>query len=248
MASLPLPVRIVLVGTSHPGNIGAVARAMRTMGLSRLVLVSPREFPSEEATARAAGAHQVLARAEVVGSLDEALAGVGYAVGASARLRSLPWPALAPRAAAAAMAFAAGRGEVACVFGRENSGLTNEELSRCQALLHIPTDPDFSSLNLAMAVQVVAYELFLAAGAGLVLPPHRERPLAAAEDMERFYAHLESALVAARFLDPDKPRHLMRRLRRLFNRAQPDTNELNILRGILAALAPSAGSGREPER
>lgn len=234
---MPLPVRIVLVGTSHPGNIGAVARAMKTMGLQRLVLVAPKVFPAEEASARAAGAVDVLESARVCAGLDEALAGASFVVGASARLRSLAWPSIAPREAAARIVAETGSGEAAVVFGRENSGLTNEELARCHALLHIPTAPALGSLNLAMAVQVVAYELFLASGAAPALPPDRAQPAATAEEMEKFYEHLETALIAAKFLDPDNPRHLMRRLRRLFNRAQPDSNEVNILRGILAALA-----------
>lgn len=234
---MPLPVRIVLVGTSHPGNIGAVARAMKTMGLQRLVLVAPKEFPAKEASARAAGAVDVLESARVCADLDEALAGASFVVGASARLRSLAWPSMAPREAAARIVAETGSGEAAVVFGRENSGLTNEELARCHALLHIPTAPALGSLNLAMAVQVVAYELFLASGAAPALPPDRAQPAATAEEMEKFYEHLEAALIAAKFLDPDNPRHLMRRLRRLFNRAQPDSNEVNILRGILVALA-----------
>ena len=234
---MPLPVRIVLVGTSHPGNIGAVARAMKTMGLQRLVLVAPREFPAKEASARAAGAVDVLESARVCADLGEALAGASFVVGASARLRSLAWPSMAPREAAARIVAETGSGEAAVVFGRENSGLTNEELARCHALLHIPTAPALGSLNLAMAVQVVAYELFLASGTAPALPPDRAQPAATAEEMEKFYEHLEAALIAAKFLDPDNPRHLMRRLRRLFNRAQPDSNEVNILRGILAALA-----------
>jgi TrmH family RNA methyltransferase len=234
---MPLPIRIVLVGTSHPGNIGAVARAMKTMGMQRLVLVAPKVFPAEEASARAAGAVDVLESARVCAGLDEALAGASFVVGASARLRSLAWPSMAPREAAARIVAETSSGEAAVVFGRENSGLTNEELARCHALLHIPTAPALGSLNLAMAVQVVAYELFLASGAAPALPPDRAQPAATAEEMEKFYEHLETALIAAKFLDPDNPRHLMRRLRRLFNRAQPDSNEVNILRGILAALA-----------
>jgi len=240
---MSIPVRIVLVGTTHPGNIGAVARAMCTMGLDQLRLVAPREFPSAEATARAAGADGILERARVCASLDEALAGCRFVAGASARLRALPWTAVAPRELAPQLLAESARGEAAVVFGRESSGLSNDELSRCHALLHIPTSEHFSSLNLAMAVQVVCYELRLAMlergdeseaaadrGQG-----HRE-PLASAEDLERFYAHLERALVGAGFLNPANPRHLMLRLRRLFNRALPEENEVRILRGILSAL------------
>jgi tRNA (cytidine32/uridine32-2'-O)-methyltransferase len=234
---MSFPVRIVLVGTTHPGNIGAAARAMRNMGLDRLSLVAPREFPSPEASARAAGADDILASARVCGTLEEALSGCRFVVGASARLRALPWPALTPREAAPRLLAEAAQGETAVVFGRESSGLTNEELARCHALLHIPADAGFSSLNLAMAVQIVAYELRLAA-LGDTPPAERGEPLATAEDLERFYEHLEAALVAAGFLNPANPRHLMLRLRRLFNQALPEENEVRILRGILTALAP----------
>ncbi len=241
---MSIPVRIVLVGTTHPGNIGASARAMRNMGLERLSLVAPREFPSPQANARAAGADEVLEHARVCATLDEALSGCHYVVGASARLRALPWPTLTPREAAPRLVDASRHGEAAVVFGRENSGLSNEELARCHALLHIPSDPQFSSLNLAMAVQIVAYELCLAAGGEApARSADRHDALAPAEDVERFYAHLEEALVAARFLDPTNPRHLMLRLRRLFNRALLEENEVRILRGILVALTrEGAGS------
>ncbi len=240
---MPIPVRIVLVDTSHPGNIGAVARAMKNMGLAQLALVRPRDFPSEEARARAAGADDVLESAGVFDTLEEALAGCGFVAGASARLRSLPWPLMTAREAAAKVTAEAAAGTAAVVFGSERVGLSNEDLARCHVLLHIPTSPGFSSLNLAMAVQVVAYELLLASDTAPSLAPTREKPLASAEEMEHFYVHLERALVARGFLNPENPRHLMRRLRRLFNRAQPDTNEINILRGIISALAPDVPPG-----
>jgi tRNA (cytidine32/uridine32-2'-O)-methyltransferase len=246
---MSIPIRIVLVGTTHPGNIGAVARAMRTMGLERLTLVSPRHFPSEEATARAAGADDVLGQARVCATLDEALAGCRYVVGASARLRGLSWSTLAPREAAPRLVAESAHGEAAVVFGRESSGLSNDELASCHALLHIPTDPGFSSLNLAMAVQVVAYELRLAAlagdAAGLVQP--RADPLATIEDLERFYEHLERALTAAGFLNPANPRHLMMRLRRLFSRALLEEKEVRILRGVLSALEPRGAAAPSNE-
>ncbi len=240
-------IRVVLVEPTHPGNVGATARAMRTMGLERLVLVAPREFPSEEAWARASGAEEVLERARVVATLDEALAGCGLAVGTSARRRSLAWPGREPRAAAAeAVAAAAAGTEVAFVFGRERTGLTNAELDRCQALLTIPTVPDFRSLNVAAAVQVVAYELHLAArGAPPAEPP--AEPPATADELESFYGHLERVMVRVGFLDPDNPRRLMRRMRRLFARARPERTELNILRGILTAVERCCG-GRGPGR
>lgn len=235
---MSIPVRIVLVGTTHPGNIGAVARAMRNMGLDRLSLVAPREFPSEQATARAAGADAILAGARVCGTLEEALSDCRFVVGASARLRAVPWPELSPREAAPQLLAEGRQGEAAVVFGRESSGLSNEELGRCHALLHIPTDPEFSSLNLAMAVQVVAYELRLAFLADTTTAEAREDALASAEDLERLYEHLERTLVAARFLNPTNPRHLMLRLRRLFNRALLEEKEVRILRGVLSALEP----------
>jgi TrmH family RNA methyltransferase len=235
-------VRIVLVGTSHPGNIGAVARAMKNMGLDSLHLAAPEApFPSPEARARASGADDVLDRTVTHASLDEALADCGFALGLSARLRSLPWPVVEPREAAVVALEKAAEAPVALVFGREKSGLTNEELARCQALVHIPANPDYSSLNLAMAAQIMAYEIHLAARAGLQVDrAASEYPPATLEEMEHFYRHLESAMIGAGFLNPANPRHLMRRLRRLFNRARPDQNELNILRGILSALAPDA--------
>lgn len=240
-----IPVRIVLVGTTHPGNIGAAARAMCTMGLDQLTLVAPREFPSAEATARAAGADAVLEQARVCATLDEALAGCSFVVGASARLRALPWATVSPREVAPRLVAESAHGEVAVIFGRESSGLSNDELASCHALLHIPTDPGYSSLNLGMAVQVVAYELRLAtlAGAGPGPAPERLDPLATVEDLERFYAHLERTLVEAGFLNPANPRHLMLRLRRLFNRALPEEKEVRILRGILSALEPRRGEG-----
>jgi tRNA (cytidine32/uridine32-2'-O)-methyltransferase len=236
---MKLPVRIVLVGTTHPGNIGAAARAMRTMGLDRLCLVAPREFPSAEATARAAGADDVLEHAEVCATLGEALRGCRFVMGSSARLRALPWATLSPREAAPRLVAESRDGEVAVVFGRESSGLSNDELASCHALLHVPTDPEFSSLNLAMAVQVVSYELRLAAlEFAAQAAPERRDPLATVEDLENFYEHLERTLVDAGFLNPANPRHLMLRLRRLFSRALPEEKEVRILRGILSALEP----------
>jgi TrmH family RNA methyltransferase len=237
-------VRIVLVETTHPGNIGAAARAMKNMGLSRLYLVRPQRYPSTEATARAAGADDLLARAVICDGLDEALAGCGLVFGASARTRKISWPQLDPRGAAARIA--AGGEEAAVVFGREHAGLTNEELDRCNFLLTIPADPDFSSLNVAAAVQVVSYELRVAMGE--TPPAASDEPLATAEQRERFYRHLEQVLLDLEFLDPANPKHLMRRLRRLFNRVELDQNEVHILRGILTAVERQAlKRGHEPK-
>jgi len=231
-------VRIVLVGTTHPGNIGAVARAMKNMGLRELRLVSPRYFPHEEATARASGAEDVLEAAGVFDTLAEATADCHYVAGASARPRTIGWPTITPRACAARLHDESAQGDVAAVFGPEKSGLTNEHLELCHTLVTIPADPDFSSLNLAMAVQVLCYELRVAAMNGKVAESNREVPLASVEELEHFYSHLEQVITASGFLDAENPRYLMRRLRRLFLRAEPDRNEINILRGILASLDP----------
>jgi len=233
-----MDIRIVLVGTTHPGNIGAAARAMKNMGLSDLALVRPRYFPHEEATARASGAEDVLARARVAATLADALADCTYVAGASARARTIGWPSMTPRECAPRLLAESVNGKAAVVFGPEKSGLSNADLDQCHTLLTIPTNPDFSSLNLAMAVQVMTYELRVA---GMHGSPDQAEPavrLATGEEMEHFYEHLEQVLTASRFLDPDNPRHLMRRLRRLFARALPDQNEINILRGIFASLDP----------
>jgi len=230
-------VRIVLIGTTHPGNIGASARAMKTMGLERLCLVRPERYPAAEATARASGADDVLAAARICGALDEALEGCIAVYGASARRRKLPLPELDPRAFAAHALERARHGPVAVLFGREHSGLSNEELDRCHHLVHIPANPAYASLNLAAAVQILGYELRMAQRPGAAPDAVPEAvPIATAEDLERFYAHLQEVLASIDFLDPGNPRHLMRRLRRLYNRAQPDTTEINILRGILTAV------------
>lgn len=238
---MPAPeIRFVLFQPTHPGNIGASARAMKTMGFTDLVLVSPQSFPDPEARARASGALDVLERATVVGKLAEAVSGCGCVVGASARHRRIGMPELDPRECAQQLLRSAGSRPAAVVFGPERSGLSNAELDLCQALLYIPGNPDYRSLNLAMAVQIVAWELRCAQGIEINTPPP-ESPPARTEDLELFYEHLERVLLASGFLDPANPRHLMRRLRRLFNRARLDENELNILRGILAALVPGSG-------
>lgn len=231
-----MSIRIVLVGTTHPGNIGAVARAMKNMGVSELALVEPRHFPHADATARASGAVDVLENAVVAESLEKAVEDCVFVVGASARSRTIDWPCLEPRNCAAELLEKGQEGKVAAVFGPEKYGLTNAHLDLCDALLTIPTNPEFSSLNLAMAVQVLTYELRVA---GIDAPPPRyvaDAPLASSAELQHFYTHLERVLTDIRFLDPDNPRHLMRRLRRLFIRAEPDKNEVNILRGILAAV------------
>jgi TrmH family RNA methyltransferase len=213
---------------------------MKNMGLVELVLVDPLHFPHADATARASGAEDVLERARVVESLADALADCNYVAGASARSRTIGWPTLLPRECAQRLVAETQHGVAAAVFGPEKSGLTNEDLDQCHTLLTIPTVPGFSSLNLAMAVQVLCYELRMAELGDHVPPVVRATPLATGDDLERFYRHLEQVLTASRFLDPENPRHLMRRLRRLFARAEPDQNEINILRGILASLDPAS--------
>ncbi|MFL2545949.1 MAG: tRNA (cytosine(32)/uridine(32)-2'-O)-methyltransferase TrmJ [Candidatus Rariloculaceae bacterium] len=247
---MSLKIRIVLVETSHPGNIGASARAMKTMGFDDLVLVAPKEFPCAEATARASGADDVLSKARVVASLSEAIADCGFVVGASARSRSLPWPIIDPRRCADTVVREAAATTVAIVLGPEHSGLTNEDLGRCQLLVQIPANPDYSSLNLAMAVQVLCYEIRMAGinateDAAPASTETRDAPPATAGDLEGFHSHLEDVLTAVGFLKADHPKQLKLRLRRLFHRARPDQVEINILRGVVAALDPR--SEREQE-
>ena len=245
---MQVPVRIVLVETTHPGNIGASARAMKTMGLSDLALVAPRAFPSEEAAARASGAADLLERARVHDTLEEAVADCAFVVGTSARARGVEWPCADPRTAAARIWDAVEAGErAAVVFGREQSGLTNEALARCMLHVRIPTDEAFSSLNLAMAVQVLCYELRMT---GLARAEHvpADKParprLATSAELEHFHEHLERILVDAGFIHEDHPRQLKLKLRRIFQRAGLDKNEIDILRGVLTSLDPA----RRPQR
>jgi TrmH family RNA methyltransferase len=238
-----IPVRIVLVDTSHPGNIGAAARAMKSMGLFDLALVRPKHFPSEEATARAAGATDILANARVVHGVTEAIGDCGLVVGTSARLRTVQLPVLDPRECAALVWERLQGGPVAILFGPEQSGLTNEDLARCERLVHVPTAPDYSSLNLGMAVQVICYELRMARASQIALPP-RDAPPATAAELEGFHSHLEQVLHEAGFLHPEHQRQIKLKLRRIFHRATLDHNEVKILRGMLTALDPrKAGTG-----
>jgi tRNA (cytidine32/uridine32-2'-O)-methyltransferase len=231
-------IRFALLNTSHPGNIGASARAMKTMGFTDLWLLNPLHFPDARATARASGADDVLARAQICHDLDKLLDDCRLIVGASARIRSIPCPVLTPRECGSLLRDESERGKAAVLFGCEQSGLSNAEIDRCHYLIRIPSSADYPSLNLAAAVQVIAYELFVAHASGnpgrIGVSP-AQVPVSAAE-MERFYQHLAATLVQLNFLDPDNPRNLMRRLRRLYNRARPDENEINILRGILTAV------------
>lgn len=238
-----------MVETSHPGNIGAAARAMKTMGLSKLCLVRPKQFPCAEATARAAGADDILYEAQVCDSIEEAVADCAWVVATSARSRRIQWPVFTPREAA----YEALRqvGSVGLLFGREHSGLTNRELDHCQALVQVPSNREFSSLNIACAVQIIAYELYLAESVVEISPDEsRATEVVTSTDMEGLYTHLEAALVDIGYLDPGAPKLLMRRVRRLLNRARPDRAELNILRGIFNAAQkrsrqPPRGQGQD---
>jgi tRNA (cytidine32/uridine32-2'-O)-methyltransferase len=228
--------KIVLVETTNPGNIGAAARAMKNMQLSQLSLVSPKIFPSADATARASGADDILAAAQVCDSLEEAIADCEIVLGASARDRTISWPHLTVRECGEKFVPEVMKGtKVAIVFGRESSGLKNHELDLCQYLLRIPCNPDYSSLNLAAAVQVVAYELFVASDFqhSSSIGDRGADPLATTAQMELFYEHLHQTMADIGFLHADKSNSIMRRLRRLFNRAHVDSKELDILRGIL---------------
>ena len=232
--------RFVLVEPSHPGNVGAAARAVKTMGFSRLVLVAPRVANVQsdpEAVAMASGADDVLACAHVVPSLGDALNGVQWSVALTARAREYGPPQLSPRAAAAQARGHAAQGEIALVFGNERTGLSNEDVERCSVLAHIPANPAYSSLNLAQAIQVLSYELRMAyleaadRGAPVSIEPDAS-PRAASDEIERMYVHLENALIALDFLDPVHPKKLMSRLRRLFARSGLEREEVNIVRGI----------------
>jgi tRNA/rRNA methyltransferase len=228
-------VRIVLCETSHPGNIGAAARAMKTMGLKSLHLVKPQRFPDPEARWRATSAIDVLDEAQLHESIDDALSGVAFAVACSARSRDVAVPAASAREAASRLVEVASLQPVALVFGNEQYGLTTEHVNKCRLIATIPANPAFSSLNLAAAVQVFAYELRMSVASGEVAQSARE--LATHEEVEGFYGHLEQAMADVGFLNPEHPKKLMPRLRRLFARAALSTEEVNILRGILKALA-----------
>jgi len=234
-------VRIVLSRTSHPGNIGSAARAMKTMGISQLRLVAPKSFPHEEANALASGARDVLEGSCVYETLEEALGDAVLAVGFSSRGRDLSHPPRALRDAAPLILASAAASPVALVFGNETFGLTNEELARCQMLAVIPANPAYASLNLAAAVQVACYELATAASA-FTPPAEPERTPATVEEIEAFHAHLERAMIASGFLDPAMPKRLMERMRRLFARAGLEREEVQFLRGMLASFEKQAKS------
>lgn len=236
-------IRVVLVATSHAGNIGAAARAMKNMGISQLILVSPKSFPNPEATSRASGADDILTNAKVVTTLKEALEGCTLTLGTSARDRHIPWPILDPREAGQlTIETIQQSSNVALVFGREHAGLTNEELELCQYHVHIPSIEEFSSLNVAAAVQVLMYEVRMAWLQAQQQPTkmlkqestlEQNIQLCTHDELEQFYQHLEYTLIQINFLDVKQPKHLMTRLRRLYGRAQITKLEMNILRGIL---------------
>lgn len=227
-------VRVVLVRTSHPGNIGAAARAMKTMGLADLRLVAPQRFPDPQADALASNARDVLERARVCANLEEALSGCVHAAALTARRRELMARFLPPREAAPQLVALAGAGPVAVVFGNETSGLSAAEADRCQSVIRIPASPEYSSLNLAAAVQIVAYELRLAASADAPEPAPAGEP-ATLDEIERFHAHLEQTLRDIGVLDPRHPKKILQRLRRLYAKAALEKEEVSLLRGILRA-------------
>jgi TrmH family RNA methyltransferase len=232
-------IRIVLSHTSHPGNIGAAARAMKTMGLSQLVLVNPAVFPNSQADAMAAGSTDLLAQARVCTTLAAALADTTLALGVSARRRDIVAEVLTPSEASTRLLAGAQAGPVALVFGNETSGLSNEELGLCQGLVTIAANPDYSSLNLAAAVQVLSHEI-RQGWLGQVSWPQPEIDVATGAELERFYGHLETALAELQFLNPGSPGKLMLKLRRLFARTRLAKEEVNILRGILTAAQEAA--------
>lgn len=249
-------VRIVLVNPSHPGNVGGAARAMKTMAINQLVLVGPKDYPDPRAVWRAASARDLLDSAIIVDTLDEAIADCDLIVGTSARERRIPWPLVNARECADRIYSEPKASKIAILFGREDSGLNNEELQRCHLHVHVPTSEAYSSLNLAMAVQIISYELRMRSlqiadaepqqGAGI---PIREQdqwdePFASAEDIERFHAHLAQTLADIEFFDPAKPKQLLTRLRRLFARIRLDKMEINILRGILTAAQAKANKNK----
>jgi len=246
-------IRVVLVHTTHSGNIGGVARAMKNMGLNKLTLVKPLEYPAPEATWRAASAIDVLEQATVVKTVAEAVADAQFVVGTSARERRIPWPVQDAKHCAARLVDNAQAGEqVAILFGREDRGLLNEELELCNLHCHIPTHEDYPSLNLAMAVQIVAYEIrmrMLGDSEPAEEDAHWDTPFATAREMGHFYTHLEQTLIDIGFLDPKAPRQLMRRMKRLYNRVRLDEMELNILRGVLATTQKSMRTrGDKPKK
>ncbi len=235
--SLNKDIKIVMVRTSHPGNIGAAARAVKNMGLSQLVLVDPASFPNEEATIRASGSEDILENAAVVSTLEEAVADCEWVFSVSSRNRRLPWTLVTPKECIDLIKDEPSTAKIAFVFGNERTGLTNEELMLGQHQLWIPANPEHPSLNLAQAVQVVTYELYQNLGKYKQPEYHEEHvPWAPQSDLNKFYVHLEKVLTDLEFIDRSNPRMIMQRIKRIFNRSRIDQNEVNILRGILTAM------------
>ncbi|KAB8308199.1 tRNA (cytosine(32)/uridine(32)-2'-O)-methyltransferase TrmJ [Erwinia endophytica] len=236
-------IRIVLVETSHTGNMGSVARAMKTMGLTNLYLINPLVKPDSQAIALAAGASDVIGNAHIVDTLDEALAGCSLVVGTSARSRSLPWPMLDPRECGIKSVQEGRQAPVALVFGRERVGLTNEELQKCHYHVAIAANPEYSSLNLAMAVQIITYEVRMAFlySQEATTQEYEESPYPLVDDLERFYQHMEHMMIKSGFIREGSPGQVMSKMRRLYTRARPERDELNILRGMLSSLEKPKG-------
>ena len=233
-------IRIVLINTSHPGNIGGVARAMKNMALDQLYLVQPREFPASRAVWRAAGATDVLKRAKIFDCVDDAVRDCGLVIGTSARGRRIPWPIIDPRDCGAITWKESSVHPVALLFGREDRGLTNDELRKCHYHVHIPSNQEYSSLNLSCAVQVIVYEIYLASleknDLNFSKQIEWDQPIAKVGDVERFHTHLEETMREVGFYDPNNPKQLTTRMRRLFSRVRMDEMEVSILRGLLSAV------------
>ena len=233
-------IRIVMVNTAHPGNIGGAARALKNMGLSQLVLVDPLAFPADKAVWRAAGALDVLDNTKVVSTLDEAIGDCGLVIGTSARERRIPWPLMTPRECGDRTWAESSDHQVAIVFGREDRGLTNEELHRCHFHVHIPANPEYSALNITAAIQVICYEIRMSmlneeAGKPVSFDDW-DMPPAKTQDIEMYFQHLSETLQKLGFLDIDNPRQTMTRIRRLYNRIRLDEMELSIMRGMLTSV------------
>lgn len=229
-------IRIVMISTFHPGNIGAAARAMKNMGLSQLYLVDPVEYPHPEASSRAAGAEDILEKAHLVSTLEEAIADCSLVIGTSARSRSFPWPMMDASTAAAQSVQEAQTAPVAIVFGRERMGLHNDELMLCNYHLSIPANPDYPVLNVSAAIQIVCYELWKSAHTEAGNRDENSETYPSQKDMQYFYQHLESVLKAVGFIIPQHEGKVMTKLKRFFNRGRPEQQELNMLRGLLSAI------------
>lgn len=238
-------IRIVLIGTTHPGNIGSTARAMKTMGLGRLYLVSPRTYPDNRANEMAAGADDILQQAIVTDSLLEAIDDCTLVLATSARPRDIALPGLTPRAQAELIGRQPDKTNVAILFGREHAGLTNDELLHCHYHINIPSNPDYSSLNLSQAVQIIAYELRMQLLSPVAIVDTEQDTPATAKEVALFYDHLKAVLIDIDFLKPSNPKRLMQRIRRMFNRIRLETMEVNILRGILTHIKRAVHSARE---